>query len=262
MDHSKLARLPGADPMLPLYVAIVSFTTDRENTVKRALASLGIAGLALFSVTAPANAADSAVNGQVSGGNNQHAGNGHGSGNNGNGNGNGSGNNGNGNGHGSGHDDHGNGNGNGNGGNGNGHGSGHDEHGNGGNGNGHGSGHDDHGNGNDDGSCNPESPPVEPPVVEPPVIEPPAVVPPVVVPPAGLPLPAEPVITRVPVVLNAAAVPPAAVSRGTNQGFNAQTAAGGAEDSNTWLAGMDVLLGAGVVVTVRRRSRSESPTAG
>jgi hypothetical protein len=29
---------------------------------------LGIAGLALFSVTAPANAADSAVNGQASGG--------------------------------------------------------------------------------------------------------------------------------------------------------------------------------------------------
>lgn len=56
--------------------------------------------------------------------------------------------------------------------------------------------------------------------------------------------------------------PAAAVSRGTNQGYNAQTAVGGAGDSTTWLAGLGLLLGAGGVVAVRRRSRSESPTAG
>lgn len=59
-----------------------------------------------------------------------------------------------------------------------------------------------------------------------------------------------------------AAKAPAAVSKGTNQGFNAQTAVGGADDSTTWLAGLGVLLGAGAVVAVRRRSRTESPMAG
>ncbi|GAC1605902.1 MAG: hypothetical protein NVS3B6_18670 [Pseudarthrobacter sp.] len=229
--------------MLPLGLAIVSFTTDRGHTVKKALATLGVAGLALFSVTAPVYATDSPGNGQVSGGNNQHAGNGtngntdHGSGNNGNGNGNGS--------------DHGNGNGNGNG------------HGN-GNGNGNGNG--------DDCTCHEETPPVEtppvetPPVETPPVEQPPTVVPPVVQPPTGLVIAQAPVVVppaaRPPAARPPAARPPVAVSKGTNQGFNAQTAAGGAEDSNTWLAGMGMLLGAGVVVTVRRRSRSDSsPTA-
>jgi MYXO-CTERM domain-containing protein len=59
-----------------------------------------------------------------------------------------------------------------------------------------------------------------------------------------------------------AKVPAAAVNRGTNQGFNAQTSAGGTGGSTTWLAGLGVLLGAGAVVSVRRRSRTESPTAG
>ncbi len=59
-----------------------------------------------------------------------------------------------------------------------------------------------------------------------------------------------------------AQVPAAAVSRGTNQGFNAQTSVGGTADSTTWLAGLGVLLGAGAVVAVRRKSRTESPTAG
>ena len=56
--------------------------------------------------------------------------------------------------------------------------------------------------------------------------------------------------------------PAAAVSRGTNQGFNAQTAVGATGDSTTWLAGLGVLLGAGAVVAVRRKSRTDSPTAG
>ncbi|HBH58616.1 MAG TPA: hypothetical protein DIT15_02725, partial [Arthrobacter bacterium] len=54
----------------------------------------------------------------------------------------------------------------------------------------------------------------------------------------------------------------AAVSKGTNEGFNAQTAVGGTDKSTTWLAGLGVLLGAGAVVAVRRKSRTESPTAG
>ncbi|QHK21004.1 hypothetical protein GU243_16260 [Pseudarthrobacter psychrotolerans] len=45
-----------------------------------------------------------------------------------------------------------------------------------------------------------------------------------------------------------------AVSQGTNQGFNAQTAVGGAESAPTWLAGLGVMLGAGALVAVRRRS--------
>ncbi len=55
---------------------------------------------------------------------------------------------------------------------------------------------------------------------------------------------------------------PAAVSRGTNQGFNAQTAVGGSEQNGTWLAGLAVMAGAGAVVAVRRTTRLEGPTAG
>ena len=55
---------------------------------------------------------------------------------------------------------------------------------------------------------------------------------------------------------------PAPVSRGTNQGFNAQTAVGGSEQNGTWLAGLAVLAGAGAVVAVRRTTRLEAPTAG
>ncbi|MCP8999985.1 hypothetical protein NFC73_09625 [Pseudarthrobacter sp. RMG13] len=121
-------------------------------------------------------------------------------------------------------------------------------------------------------------PPVVPPVVVPPVVPPvvvPPVVPPVVVPPVVPPV----VVQQTPVagaVTPAAQTPapqaaapkgavakaPAAVSQGTNQGFNAQTAVGGAEESTTWLAGLGVLLGASAVVAVRRKSRTESPTAG
>ncbi|QDG68601.1 LPXTG cell wall anchor domain-containing protein [Pseudarthrobacter sp. NIBRBAC000502772] len=116
-------------------------------------------------------------------------------------------------------------------------------------------------------------PVVVPPVVVPPVVDPPVVVPPVVDPPA--------VVQQAPVAGAAGAVTPAAqtpapkaaaakapaaaaaaVSQGTNEGFNAQTAIGGSEESTTWLAGLGVLLGAGAVVAVRRKSRTESPTAG
>ena len=62
----------------------------------------------------------------------------------------------------------------------------------------------------------------------------------------------------------AAKVPAAAAPavKGTNQGYNAQTSVGGAGESTTWLAGLGVLLGAGALVALRRRSRTESPTAG
>jgi LPXTG-motif cell wall-anchored protein len=49
-----------------------------------------------------------------------------------------------------------------------------------------------------------------------------------------------------------------AVSQGTNQGFNAQTAVGGAESTPTWLAGLGVMLGAGALVAVRRRSQEQA----
>lgn len=132
-------------------------------------------------------------------------------------------------------------------------------------------------------------PPVVPPVVVVPPAEPPAVVPPVVVPPAVVPPVVEPVVVPpvvvppavVPPVVEPVVVPPALVETpvttvtptvqtpaapatvqapaGTgavavNQGFNAQTAVGGAESAPTWLAGLGVMLGAGALVAVRRRS--------
>ena len=128
-----------------------------------------------------------------------------------------------------------------------------------------------------------ETPPVYP-VVDPPVVvvDPPAVVvdPPAVVvdPPATVvdppvvtvetPVVQAPVTTVTPTVQTPAA--PAArvqtpartgavaVSQGTNQGFNAQTAVGGAESAPTWLAGLGIMLGAGAVVAVRRRSQEQA----
>ena len=119
-------------------------------------------------------------------------------------------------------------------------------------------------------------PPVVPPVVVPPV-EPPVVVPPVV-PPVEQPVVVPPAVVETPVVQSQAVVQTpvttvtptaqtpaatvqtpavtgaAAVSQGTNQGFNAQTAVGGTEGAPTWLAGLGLMLGAGAVVAVRRRS--------
>ncbi|MEW9871133.1 hypothetical protein [Arthrobacter sp. HS15c] len=106
-------------------------------------------------------------------------------------------------------------------------------------------------------------PPVEPAVVVPPV-EPAVVVPPVeqtVVPPAVVEAPVvqSPVVVQAPATTAVTGKTPAAtgavaVSQGTNQGFNAQTAVGGSESAPTWLAGLGVMLGAGAVVAIRRRS--------
>lgn len=108
----------------------------------------------------------------------------------------------------------------------------------------------------------------------------PATLPPVVVPPAEEPVVVPPAVPETPLVESAVVVQPpvtavtpsvqtpaaqatvqtragtgaAAVSQGTNQGFNAQTAVGGAESAPTWLAGLGLMLGAGAVVAVRRRS--------
>ena len=104
--------------------------------------------------------------------------------------------------------------------------------------------------------------PVEPVVVVPPV-EPVVVVPveQTVVPPAvvGAPVVQSPVVVQAPASTattgkTPAATGAAAVSQGTNQGFNAQTAVGGTESAPTWLAGLGVMLGAGAVVAIRRRS--------
>ena len=113
-------------------------------------------------------------------------------------------------------------------------------------------------------------PPVEPVVVVPPaepvVVVPPAepVVPPAeqtVVPPAAVEAPVvqSPVVVQAPATTATTGRTPAAtgavaVSQGTNQGFNAQTAVGGTESAPTWLAGLGVMLGAGAVVAIRRRS--------
>lgn len=113
-----------------------------------------------------------------------------------------------------------------------------------------------------------DNPPVDnPPVVNPPVDSPPAVIPPAVtpvVPPAAAPavvtpvVPAQPAATQVQPATGAVAAAP--VSRGTNQGFNAQTAVGGNPASPAWLGGIGALVAAGAAVAIRRRSAS-SPTA-
>jgi hypothetical protein len=113
-------------------------------------------------------------------------------------------------------------------------------------------------------------PPLEPTVVVPP-LEPVVVIPPleptVVVPPGEVVQ--APVTTTVPPTVQAPAAPAAtvrppavtgaaAVSQGTNQGFNAQTAVGGTGSAPTWLAGLGLLVGAGALVAVRRRSQEQA----
>ncbi|MDE8667846.1 hypothetical protein PY310_04530 [Pseudarthrobacter sp. H3Y2-7] len=107
-----------------------------------------------------------------------------------------------------------------------------------------------------------DQPPTEeqPPADQPPTEEQPPVVPETPVTPAPA---AEKPAGQAAVPQRAVAkVPAAVVSRGTNQGYNAQTSVTGTGGSTTWLAGLGVLLGAGAVVSVRRKSRTESPTAG
>lgn len=107
------------------------------------------------------------------------------------------------------------------------------------------------------------SPLIDPPVgVEPPVvIEPPVVADPPVE--AQVPVTTAPTV-QTPVAPATVQTPAGAaalvVSQGTNKGFNAQTAAGGTDSAATWLAGLGVMLGAGAVVAVRRRFRK--PQAG
>lgn len=103
-------------------------------------------------------------------------------------------------------------------------------------------------------------PVVEEEVVTPPVVEvvadPPAAVPVVVVPPVVAPPAAK---TPVPKAAPAKAPAAAPVSQGTNQGYNAQTSVGGnaGDGAPTWLGGLGALLAAGLAVAARRRSRTE-----
>ena len=89
------------------------------------------------------------------------------------------------------------------------------------------------------------APPVE--VAAPAAVVPAAVVPPVVAAPAPKAAPAK---------APAAAAP---VSQGTNQGYNAQTSVGGNAGGGapTWLGGLGALLAAGLAVAARRRTRTE-----
>jgi LPXTG-motif cell wall-anchored protein len=128
-----------------------------------------------------------------------------------------------------------------------------------------------------------EVPPVEvppvvvPPVEVPPVEVPPAEVPPVEVPPVVVQPPVETPVVETPVttpvvqtpsVERPAVAPPAATAAvvpeqpataaagvGTNQGYNAQTAVGGS-DSPSWLAGAGALMAAGAAVAFRRSRRT------
>ena len=137
-----------------------------------------------------------------------------------------------------------------------------------------------------------DPPVVTPPVEQPPVVTPPAEEPPVVTPPAEQP-PAvvnQPVVdpptvtppAETPAVESPAAVAPAAVPVqpapakqavaapqaapkaapvqapavvGTNQGYNAQTAVGASDGGTGLLAGVGALVAAGAAAAARRRSR-------
>ena len=123
--------------------------------------------------------------------------------------------------------------------------------------------------------CEPvTTPPVEEeevvtPVVVPEVVTPvvvPEVVTPVVVPevvaPAVVPAAVVPPVVAAPAPKAAPAKAPAAaapVIQGTNQGYNAQTSVGGnaGDGAPTWLGGLGALLAAGLAVAARRRTRTE-----
>ncbi len=137
-----------------------------------------------------------------------------------------------------------------------------------------------------------EEPVVETPVVETPVVETPVVETPVVQTPAGetpvVQAPAGETPALTPAAEESAVVPPAAApgvapqaaapvapaqraavqqptavtgatSLGTNQGYNAQTAVGGSDSAPSWLAGLGALAAAGAAVALRRRSRPFTP---
>ncbi|MEV8084505.1 hypothetical protein [Pseudarthrobacter oxydans] len=122
-----------------------------------------------------------------------------------------------------------------------------------------------------------ETPVVETPVVETPVVETPVVQTPageapaltpaaeqsVVVPPAAAPGAAPQAAAPVAPAPRAAVQQPTAVtgatSLGTNQGYNAQTAVSGSGSTPSWLAGLGALAAAGAAVALRRRSRPFTP---
>lgn len=108
-------------------------------------------------------------------------------------------------------------------------------------------------------------PPAATPVVEQPAEVPAAGAPPAALPAAGVPAGKAPVAAPAPRGKAQQQAParaeaaPAATSVGTNQGYNAQTAVGGSDSSPSWLAGLGALAAAGAAVAVRRRTRLFSP---
>ena len=118
-----------------------------------------------------------------------------------------------------------------------------------------------------------ETPAEEKPAVETPAAETPAAETPTLTPaaeqPAAVPAEASGVVPQA--AVPAAPAPQATVQRpvaatgatslGTNQGYNAQTAVGGSEGTPSWLAGLGALAAAGAAVALRRRSRPFTPAS-
>ncbi|UKA71124.1 hypothetical protein [Arthrobacter sp. FW306-06-A] len=99
---------------------------------------------------------------------------------------------------------------------------------------------------------------VVPPAVEQPAAETPAVQSPEVKSPVvAAQVPAQPAPAKQAAAAAKAApkAAPAPVSVGTNQGYNAQTAVGASDGGQGWLAGVGALAAAGAAVAARRRSR-------
>ena len=101
-------------------------------------------------------------------------------------------------------------------------------------------------------------------VVEPvagqPTAETPALVPAVEQPAAAVPAAVQPKTDKQqgrPTAVTGAS--PAAGSLGTNQGYNAQTAVGDSESAPSWVAGLGALAAAGAAVALRRRTRPFTP---
>jgi hypothetical protein len=110
-----------------------------------------------------------------------------------------------------------------------------------------------------------EQPGEQPVVVEQPGTEQPTAETPAQAPAAAQPATAAPAAAQVktdkqqgrPTAVTGAS--PAASSMGTNQGYNAQTAIGGSESAPSWLAGLGALAAAGAAVALRRRTRPFTP---
>jgi hypothetical protein len=103
---------------------------------------------------------------------------------------------------------------------------------------------------------------VEQPVTEQPTAETPALVPAVEQPAAAVPAAAQAKTDKQqgqPTAVTGAS--PAASSLGTNQGYNAQTAVGGSDSAPSWLAGLGALAAAGAAVALRRRTRPFTPAS-